>query len=276
MKRNLVPVQTLVRELIPVVGSFAPVAVGGTLAFDNASGAFTPALVVTGGTSGAVGTIATVVPTAGTLDYDGQSGNFEVDEIVTGGTSGATGVVVSDTDGGADGTLVLSNVVGTFLNNEALTGDVIGVAVVDGTLTTTAGTLTLTGVVGTFANNEAITDSSTGAADVNGVLTPSANTPTALKGLGFSVAWTSPGLYTVTFSDGFNSLISVKAMLQLATADDKLVQVGNVDISAKTVQIRVLDKSTGTTLDLAAADANNRIHFVAMFRASAAKPECGP
>ncbi len=275
MKRNLAPVQALIRELIPVVGSFAPVAIGGALLFDTGTGNFAADLVLTGGTSGATGTIASITPTAGTLDYDAQSANFAEGEIVTGGTSGATGVIVTDTDGGADGTLLLSGVVGTFVNNEALTGSIAGVAVVDGVLAATAGSLTLTGILGVFQNNEAITDSATGAALANLTVTYSTNAPTSLKGLGFTAAWTSPGLYTVTLSDGFNSLVSAKATLQLATGDDKLCQIGVVDLSARTVQIRIWDKSTTGVRDLAAADANNRINFVLMFRASAVAPEYG-
>lgn len=68
------------------------------------------------------------------LAYDGQSANFAVDEVVTGGTSGATGRIVADTDGGTSGTLVLADVRGDFQNDEALTGSVAGVAVVNGTL----------------------------------------------------------------------------------------------------------------------------------------------
>ena len=68
------------------------------------------------------------------LDYDGQTVNFTIDETVTGGTSNATAIVRIDTDNGSDGTLVLSNVVGIFQNDEVLTGSSTGVAVVNGTL----------------------------------------------------------------------------------------------------------------------------------------------
>ncbi len=276
MKRNLSPVNTLVRELIPVVGSFAPVAIGGTLAFDAGTGRFTVAQVLTGGSSGAVGTIASQTVSLGTLAYDGQSANFEEGEVVTGGTSGAVGIVEADIDGGATGTLTLSGIIGIFEDNEALTGDVIGVAVVNGTLLPTEGTITLTGIVGTFANNEAITDPVTGAAVANLTVVYEENAPTAKKGLGWSVVWTSPGLYTVTFTDGFNSLISTRASLQLATADDKLCQTGTlVNTATPVLQIRIWDKSANAVRDLDAADANNRIHFEAWFRASAAKPEYG-
>jgi len=74
---------------------------------------------------------------AAKLDYDGQTVNFTVGETVTGGTSGATGIVRIDTDAGAAGTLVLSDIVGIFQNDETLTGSVTGVAVADGVLRNT-------------------------------------------------------------------------------------------------------------------------------------------
>lgn len=70
-----------------------------------------------------------------TLAYDGQTANFTVGEKVTGGTSGATAIVMEDADAGATGTLTLGDISGIFLNNEAITGDTTGIAVVNGTLT---------------------------------------------------------------------------------------------------------------------------------------------
>lgn len=55
------------------------------------------------------------------LAYDGQTANFTVGKIVTGATSKATAYIVSDTDGGATGTLVVSGISGTFINNETIT-----------------------------------------------------------------------------------------------------------------------------------------------------------
>jgi hypothetical protein len=59
----------------------------------------------------------------GALAYDGQSANFTAGDVITGGTSGAVGTLVEQTDGGATGTLILNEVVGVFENNDALTGD---------------------------------------------------------------------------------------------------------------------------------------------------------
>lgn len=61
-----------------------------------------------------------VAPNVIHLPYDGQTVNFSVNDVVTGATSGATGVIVSDFDNGADGTLLLAGVTGTFQDNENL------------------------------------------------------------------------------------------------------------------------------------------------------------
>lgn len=70
------------------------------------------------------------------LDYDGQTGEFAVGETVT-GDAGAVGVVAYIIDVTDTGTLYLISVdvsVDVFVNNEGLTGDGTGVAVVNGTL----------------------------------------------------------------------------------------------------------------------------------------------
>jgi len=54
------------------------------------------------------------------LAYDAQTVNFTVGDEVKGNTSGASGIIESDTDAGATGTLILTNVRGTFLDNETL------------------------------------------------------------------------------------------------------------------------------------------------------------
>lgn len=65
------------------------------------------------------------------LAYDGQTGNFTVGLTITGGTSGATGVIVSDTDAGSTGTLVLSGITGVFVDNEIITDTSTGSATVN-------------------------------------------------------------------------------------------------------------------------------------------------
>ncbi len=63
------------------------------------------------------------------LDFNTQTVNFTVGQVVTGGTSGATGVIASQVDAGATGTLTLTGVVGNFQAAEALTDPLGGAAV---------------------------------------------------------------------------------------------------------------------------------------------------
>jgi len=72
--------------------------------------------------------------TYGTLAYDAQSANFVVGLLAT-GAGGATGIIESDTDAGTTGTLVLSNITGAFISDEAITDSGTGAAVVNGVLT---------------------------------------------------------------------------------------------------------------------------------------------
>lgn len=76
----------------------------------------------------------TQTTTYGKLAYDAQSDNFTVGLLVT-GAGGATGIIESDTDAGTTGTLTLSNISGTFVDNENLTDSGTGAAVVNGVLT---------------------------------------------------------------------------------------------------------------------------------------------
>ncbi len=95
------------------------------------------------------------------------------------------------------------------------------------------------------------------------------------KGLGWSVAYTSTGLYTITFADTFADLVSFECSLQLATGADSFLQMGTlVNTSTPVVQIRNWDISSAAVADIA-ANSNNRIHFVAWLRNSAAKPTYG-
>lgn len=122
----------------------------------SASGAgFTSGEVLDGdGTGLAYASAAPVACVA--LGYDAQSANFAVAEIVTGGTSGAVGTVLAQTDAGATGTLFLGSVTGTFQNNETLTGSVAGAATADGA-PATAAQLTYSRQTGNFADAEVVT-----------------------------------------------------------------------------------------------------------------------
>lgn len=94
---------------------------------------------------------------------------------------------------------------------------------------------------------------------------------TSNKGLGWTVVRTSTGLFTITFADKWSDLVSFTTGLQLATGDDKFLQTGAYDASARTITIRVWDVSGGAVADIS-ANANNRISFTAWFRNSAALP----
>lgn len=81
------------------------------------------------------GAIADEVQELGALAYDNQSGNFTEGLVVEGGTSGAVGILLDDTDGGSDGTMLLLNPRGIFANNEALADSSTGAALVNGVQT---------------------------------------------------------------------------------------------------------------------------------------------
>ncbi|MRR49377.1 MAG: hypothetical protein EG825_00440 [Rhodocyclaceae bacterium] len=69
------------------------------------------------------------------LAYQAQTANFTLGDTLTGGTSGAKARIVADSDSGATGTLTLIDIVGTFQNNEIITGALGGSANVNGTIT---------------------------------------------------------------------------------------------------------------------------------------------
>jgi len=89
--------------------------------------------------------------------------------------------------------------------------------------------------------------------------------------MGWSVAWTSTGLFTITFTDSYAALECVVATLQLATKSDKYVQVGTWTSTARTLEVRVWDASDADVADVS-ANANNRINFLAVFRNTQLQP----
>ena len=102
----------------------------------------------------------------------------------------------------------------------------------------------------------------------------SALVSTSTKGAGFSVVRTSVGLFTITLVDKYIGLNEGQCSLQLATADDKIVQFGEIAVSPSataTIQIRVWDISGAAVSDIA-ADANNRIHFALKLKNSSVIP----
>jgi hypothetical protein len=132
--------------------------------FSATGGGFLTGDTLTGSVTGVAKASASPV-LCKALSFDAQSGNFEVDELVTGGTSGATGIVLAQVDAGTSGTLLLGSVTGTWQNNEAITGDVIGAATVDGTASD-AVQLTYSNETGAFAAAEVVTSSTNGATGV--------------------------------------------------------------------------------------------------------------
>lgn len=80
------------------------------------------------------------------------------------------------------------------------------------------------------------------------------------SGHGFTVVRTSAGLFTVTLEHTWSKLISSSLVLQLAAGDDKALQLGSVNLTAGTIEIRVWDTSGAAVADIS-ANANNAIHF---------------
>jgi hypothetical protein len=72
----------------------------------------------------------------GAINFDTETVPFStIPQTITGGTSGATGILAYITDyAGGTGTLVMTNVSGTFQDNETLTGSSEGSATSNGTL----------------------------------------------------------------------------------------------------------------------------------------------
>jgi len=84
-----------------------------------------------------------------TLGYDGQTANFTVGETITGSTSGATALIQADSDSGATGTLTLSNISGTFEDNETITDESGGEAIVNGTISDQTAVVESASTIGT-------------------------------------------------------------------------------------------------------------------------------
>jgi hypothetical protein len=87
----------------------------------------------------------------------------------------------------------------------------------------------------------------------------------------WTVAYISTGLWRVTFGSNYKftaaNLVYAEAHLQLASASDKWAQVGSYVEADRTLDIRVLDASAAAVADVS-ADANNRIHFHVVVKAT--------
>ena len=148
--------------------------VSGALQYDSQSDILLVGDTINGATSGASGTISTITTTgvgSGILDFSGVSGAFQDNEALNtqasaasvngtlfsnglfydartsnninkakkliGVTSGAQADIVDNIDlGGGEGFMVLSNIVGTFQNNEELINNSKSIAYVNGPLVT--------------------------------------------------------------------------------------------------------------------------------------------
>jgi hypothetical protein len=95
---------------------------------------------------------------------------------------------------------------------------------------------------------------------------------TALKGdiALFTVAYISTGLYRVTLGYNANGIDNVTTGFQLNAAAAQSLQLGPIDETNRTIDLRVVNSSTGAVADVA-ADANNRIHFTIALRGSTRK-----
>ena len=95
------------------------------------------------GRNPAAGTVSEDVWDAGALRsiaYDGQTGNFTIGLTITGAISGATARIVIDDDDGADGTLTIADLTGSFQNDETITDTSTGSATTNG-VSSSLGTL---------------------------------------------------------------------------------------------------------------------------------------
>lgn len=69
---------------------------------------------------------------------------------------------------------------------------------------------------------------------------------TKVSGLGYTVAKSGTGEYTITLSDRYSALVSAVATVQAATAVDLVAQIDNHNVSAATPVV-VLNINAGAT-----------------------------
>ena len=86
----------------------------------------------------------------------------------------------------------------------------------------------------------------------------------SIKGKGVtSVARTDVGDFTVTFDDVFADLVAAVGTVQTTGDTDLVVRPHTYSASAKTLTLTLLAGATATDL---AADADNRVHLLCVFR----------
>lgn len=93
------------------------------------------------------------------------------------------------------------------------------------------------------------------------------------RGAGWSVARTAAGVHEITFNEKYAELVAFSATLQLNAVADTIIQAGPYTAPTSTAKgkivVRLYDPNTGAGTGAAvdpAADANNRVNFVACFR----------
>lgn len=93
---------------------------------------------------------------------------------------------------------------------------------------------------------------------------------TTVRGKGFTVAYTSTGLYTVTVADSYAALISGTVTLQLnAVADTYLQLTGAIDPTSRSWTFKISNYDiSGTGVADIANHANAWIHFSLVLRNS--------
>lgn len=89
----------------------------------------------------------------------------------------------------------------------------------------------------------------------------------SVEGSGFSVVRSNTGLYTITLDAPMAALVSFNAGVRAADATPTIVQFGDYDGTAGTIQLRVLQESGGTlaVADMT-ADADAEVSFELTFR----------
>lgn len=85
---------------------------------------------------------------------------------------------------------------------------------------------------------------------------------------GWTVAWTSTGLFTVTLDDVWQYAFNKQLTLELTAGDDKMPQWGVIALASKTLQIRIWDISAAAVADIA-NDAGNWIDWGMTLKRSA-------
>ncbi len=107
---------------------------------------------------------------------------------------------------------------------------------------------------------------------VHGSFLPNGSSAIAVDPLwnGFTVAWTSTGLFTITLTDRYVALVSAHADFQMNAATDVKPQWGAIDVvTAGTLQLRSIAVAAVTDI---AANANNRVFFTLILRNTTVTP----